>query len=530
MVGCSHSNPSLNSFQATISSQKIPSIQTNQTEPPREIPNNKIIILVHGIYGDSDTFGNLSHFLLDDPDIGIQSVYVTEYWSSRFFPNFQRLADLGVELEQLLDTVATAHPRSEVVVIAHSQGGLIARSAILKLKENGRTDILNRMKLVMIGTPNYASLYATYNNLLVNSLFAGITYGTTLVTGGLTPPLVYNRQAYDMGYAKLDIPGGADRISPFMENMLLRWGKAFPAGTNINPKVYAIVGVRNLFDHFDLSDGVVHSLNTLSVGLPSTRVYYVPYKHFGSEATIEDNSHQSYAAIKKILREGNGQVSSEQRLSPFSDFLISQVMFVEQEAKGAPKLSVTQFSTSLKLQPEKSVATKGKEVVRRINRDPSGQLLRTAFQLTIFPFELLQAFIIVPVTVWDKRHAPEPQWNMLRLPQEILEGEYEGTIQISRPQKGKGWLGGLWERTEHAYINFGITNISSKEETQCRVEYPIDWGNANKADEAATDSLWRAKLTISPNSVNVIRVATMHHEITQQDLLILTTGKCISEE
>jgi len=320
-LGCSVTKPSLNSFQASISVEK--------KMPPRRdtsligMGGRRVVILIHGIYGDADTFGELANLLLEDQDLKADSVFVMEYWSSRIFPNFQRLADLGAEFAGHLETIASSEAGAQVVVIAHSQGGLIARNAILAMKDEGKTAILDRMKLIMIGTPNYASMYATYNNLIVNSVFAGVTYGLTLATGGLAPPLVYNRQAYDMANTRVDLFGQNDRLSPFMENMILRWAKAFPAGANESPKVYAIVGVKNLFDHYDLSDGVVHSLNSLFAGVPAQRVHHVPYRHFGDEAAIEDDSHRTYRAIKAILMEDDNPVPGEQRLSPFPDFAIS---------------------------------------------------------------------------------------------------------------------------------------------------------------------------------------------------------------
>jgi len=504
--GCSVTKPSLNSFQASMKQEKKSAHRDTLLMDGR-----KVVILIHGIYGDTDTFGRLADLLIEDQAVKADAVYVMEYWSSRFFPNFQRLADLGAEFAEHLEKIASDEASAQVVVIAHSQGGLIARNAILAMQDKGKTAILDRMKLIMIGTPNYASLYATYNNLIVNSVYSVPTYVLGLVTFQLVPPLVYNRQAYDMANMRLDLIGGRDQPSPFMENMILRWAKAFPAGANRSPKVYAVLGVKNLLGHYDLSDGVVHSVSSLFVGVPAQRIHYVPYRHFGDEAAIEDDSHRTYRAIKAILIEGDNPVPYEQSLSPFRDFAFSKVMFVQEAMEQLIRVDeVTLLPKDLN----------GKHT--KIKADPGGALLRLLGELVLFPFQLLQSFAQVPVSLWDAKHDAPPTWKRLTSPEEILDGDYDGLIQVSRSTESKRGVFSLTSGREKKTVSFTLTDSDEEGRTHCRTEHPIDWNTVGKEDTFPIEPLKIQKLKIAPNSVNFIKVET------EQDKITLSTGNCIA--
>jgi triacylglycerol esterase/lipase EstA (alpha/beta hydrolase family) len=171
---------SLNSFSSTIIKDTVtsddglsvksdsralescPAVNTRATGQA-----DKAFVLIHGIYGGGDTFGELPTLLACDYPGA--SVYVMRYWSSQLLPNFQRLIDLGRAFHSKLEEISTREKGKEIVIIAHSQGRLIAREAILRLKgsdnneEQGQKDpaheaILKNLKLIMIGTPNYGSL------------------------------------------------------------------------------------------------------------------------------------------------------------------------------------------------------------------------------------------------------------------------------------------------------------------------------------------------------------------------------------
>lgn len=531
LVGCTHTTLSLNPFQAKIIYKK--NATANRSANLQEPESRRVVILVHGLYGDDKTFGDLANIIIEDQSLRAASVYTMKYWTNRLFPNFQRLADLGAEMEKHLITIASNEPSAEIVVIAHSQGGLITRNAVLSLKDKSNDALLDRIRVVMIGTPNYASLYATYNNLIVNSVFAPITYVSTLITSTLLPPLVYNRQAYDM--AQLGVPGfqNPDRsFPPFMRNMILRWARAFPTGTNGSPKMYAIVGVKNLLGHYDLSDGVVHSLNTLFVGLPGRRVHYVPYKHFGEEATIEGESHHTYKVIRKILTDNDETDSGEQRLLPFPDITVSWVTFVGQVTDKDEDEEVEIEHVSLEPASSAHASENRFDAVKRVaatkkrefRSDPGRTIGNLMFFLGTYPFELLQTLIEPSVEIYDGRHDPRPEWQLLTVPGEVMEGEYEASVSLSRRTKGEGWFRGK-EKTK---VTIPISNTHDAASTNCRVEYPIQWGSRTQEESDQRLASPNQNLRIIPNSVNFIEAIVHKNEATGSDLLILSTGNCIA--
>ncbi len=193
----------LNSFRSYIGTNKehldLSPVCASNARP-------KHFVLLHGIYGDGKTFGRLPELLTTQSNYACaKSVHIMDYWSSRFFPNFQRLEDLGNAFESNLREIANRGSDEDIFIIAHSQGGLIARHAIAALASDpAAKDIVNRITLIMIGTPNLPSAYATLNNAFVNSVLFPATYGFALLQTFVKPvvkeqhALIYNRQAFDM--------------------------------------------------------------------------------------------------------------------------------------------------------------------------------------------------------------------------------------------------------------------------------------------------------------------------------------------
>ena len=355
-LGCAFKNPSKNSFRAAF----IPNewdvkgdggpgefYEMKDGCKPKSFSDDQTFVLIHGIYGDKDTFYELPKYLYDRVRV---SIFMMEYWSNRWFPNFQSLSELGRAFKVGLEEIVYCRKPKELIIIAHSQGGLIAKESVLSwIEEDDPREILDRTKLILIGTPNNFSTYAALNNLFVNSLYAPVT----VVTGLLSVPLfdkafVYNRQAYDMAedlsglndlLVWMGIGEGKKFRSRFMTNHITKWGEKFPSGVRVKdkPKTYAIVGIRDLYNDFALSDGIVHSDTFLYAGIPSERVHYVPYRHFDAIAAVDNSFHLTLDAIEKILKpvenpEENLEVNkNKQNLSPFQSFPYSLVTFVTEK-------------------------------------------------------------------------------------------------------------------------------------------------------------------------------------------------------
>ncbi|GJL65609.1 MAG: hypothetical protein NPIRA05_05800 [Nitrospirales bacterium] len=528
----------MNSFQATVqvSEWRLRAGQSGEfkemnDECTSESTEQNAFVLIHGIYGDEDTFGQLQDTLRKDEELGQSDVYLMEYWSSRFFPNFQSLSELGqafkIRIEQLVD----CKKPETIIIIAHSQGGLIAKEAVLAWKEKGDPKgILGKTKLVLIGTPNSFSTYAGYNNLFVNSLFAPITYVTGIFSAPFGKAFVYNRQAFDM----------ADSIRPFhsidsvdlfrskfMLNHIAKWGEYFPTGVFNNPKTYAIVGIKNLFDNYGLSDGIVHADTLLFAGIPDQRVRYVPYRHFDDLVSIEEKHHRTFTIIKNIA---SGKLDktevtpnadkSAQKLSPFKNLPYSLVTFVMEQSLTTNHDENDKDQTKVELQ---GIDLDGKRpfletIESRAKSDISTTILGSIGRLVLLPFQSLLN-LAYPATHIEnyvqrvKSGRAEPKWRIRRLPDIVLDGDHEGIIEVSRRREGTSWYSKFFGTDDEGYVHYRITDDPDYQKSTCRASYPIIWAPSKNSSLTTTDNT-TPKIRLQRNAVNYIKVELTENEIS----------------
>ncbi|GJL59826.1 MAG: hypothetical protein NPIRA03_26830 [Nitrospirales bacterium] len=535
LAGCAITKPSQNSFQASIQvrewdfkadkSGKFYEMEDECT--PDLTKDQNAFVLIHGIYGDEDTFGKLQEKLTFDPDLarlGPSAVYLMEYWSSRYFPNFQSLSELGRTFKRRVEDLVDCKDPKTIIIIAHSQGGLIAKEAVLSWREKGDDrDILDRTKLILIGTPNSFSTFAAYNNLIVNTIFAPITHVTSIFTlPFFGKAYVYNRQAFDMADtlffdAKKDWTG-VNR-SKFMLNHIAKWGKHFPEGVRDKPKTYAIVGVKGLFNDFALNDGIVHSSTLLFAGIPAQRVHNVPYRHFDDVASVDSDHHRTFAAIKKIvlgkLDEGlttDNADKSGQQLSPFKDLPYSIVTFVMDQKlstdpdENAEEPMEVKFQ-GIDLDGEKTFIEEVEDVKKRAKSDFLITFLGSIGKLVILPFQTLLNFAY-PATHFEdyvqrvKSGDPESRWKIMRLPDIVLDGPHKGRIYLSRESRVKSWFFEMAKDT-NGIVEYAITDKDSSDpNVGCVWEYPIHW--ESQTNFSFSNNVKKIKL--QPNAVNYIKV------------------------
>jgi formylglycine-generating enzyme required for sulfatase activity/pimeloyl-ACP methyl ester carboxylesterase len=267
------------------------------------------IVLIHGIYSDRRTFGCLPYFLADDhPNYDIFSV---EYWSSAFWPNLQRLYDLGTDLGLRL---ANLSDYQEIVLIAHSMGGLIARDAILKERSRlearearSSSEFLSRLSLVLIGTPNRGSMFAEVGTLIKSIVTLPLH---VMINGSFPPYLIrYDRQLYDLpldSIREFDLDIYAHGSSPFIRDLTLRWLDAFGPETVMSPNIYAIVGLHDKYP----SDGIVSALNQLSVNILKENQYCIQgvsnnARHWNGIVNVRSKNHITYKLLRAILEHEN---------------------------------------------------------------------------------------------------------------------------------------------------------------------------------------------------------------------------------
>ena len=107
-----------------------------------------------------------------DPTDRRQDIVATPYTAS---DSQADLVESGLELAALIDELARLEPGVAVDVVAHSQGGLVARLALLELDAAGRTGPLGAV--VTLGTPHQGADLATAAAAVRTDLGASLTFG-----------------------------------------------------------------------------------------------------------------------------------------------------------------------------------------------------------------------------------------------------------------------------------------------------------------------------------------------------------------
>lgn len=118
------------------------------------------IVFVHGLFSSSRTWRNIRELLGSDPDLSALSLLDFEYPSPRFrlhplrrIPDYTVVADC---LTTYLETMAAEYPN--VVIVTHSQGGLIVQRFLARMVMSSRGRDLRRIRrIVMFACPNSGS-------------------------------------------------------------------------------------------------------------------------------------------------------------------------------------------------------------------------------------------------------------------------------------------------------------------------------------------------------------------------------------
>ena len=119
-----------------------------------------VVIFVHGLFSSRDAWSSFRNLIISDPDLAELDLLDFEYPSPKFnlnplkrIPDFDVLAD---SLRTYLETEAASY--SNVVLVSHSQGGLIVQRYMARIVMGGRGDDLKRIRqVVMFACPNSGS-------------------------------------------------------------------------------------------------------------------------------------------------------------------------------------------------------------------------------------------------------------------------------------------------------------------------------------------------------------------------------------
>ena len=134
--------------------QNEPLIIHRQAEEKR---SGTLIVFVHGLGGDRyGTWGEFPHFLLSDvPSIDV-GLYAYRTLLKRF--GFAASIDLDFEANLLADLLRDCSTYKKIILIGHSMGGLLCKSAIKSLIDRDDQNSLSRLKgLFLLATPQAGS-------------------------------------------------------------------------------------------------------------------------------------------------------------------------------------------------------------------------------------------------------------------------------------------------------------------------------------------------------------------------------------
>ncbi|MEV0172139.1 alpha/beta fold hydrolase [Streptomyces sp. NPDC050803] len=121
------------------------------------------VVLVHGFNSSSEMWEPLRRLIDSDAGLGfvetLPFAYSTHLWTvdpRRRIPGYDTVAD---SLKEFLDTEARPFPR--LLLISHSQGGLVVQRCLTRMAAEGRAAELARIdRVVMLACPNNGSQIA----------------------------------------------------------------------------------------------------------------------------------------------------------------------------------------------------------------------------------------------------------------------------------------------------------------------------------------------------------------------------------
>ena len=127
--------------------------RTYELDLPASLGEDEPLVLcVHGVDSGPQTFADLRGYL------SAQGVVSGTFG----YANDEAIDRIAEELSARLKAHKGDHPDRRVVIVAHSMGGLVARSML----ETPRLDPQNVSTLIMLGTPNQGSHLARFRNSL----------------------------------------------------------------------------------------------------------------------------------------------------------------------------------------------------------------------------------------------------------------------------------------------------------------------------------------------------------------------------
>lgn len=121
------------------------------------------LVFIHGLFSNSEVWTEFESLLADDDFSNSIKIHKMQYASPKFrmkpTKNIPDFADLGKQLRTFLDNLTPFSNTGSIVIVTHSQGGLVAQSYLAQLVQDDTDPNPHRIScIVMFGCPNTGSL------------------------------------------------------------------------------------------------------------------------------------------------------------------------------------------------------------------------------------------------------------------------------------------------------------------------------------------------------------------------------------
>jgi pimeloyl-ACP methyl ester carboxylesterase len=252
---------------------------------PTETPP---VVLVHGICGSPSSFGRMAELLSNDDFV------VAEPFDYSTFncPSAVSIEDLATLFAGHVRNILESKKVTQIDVVAHSMGGLIARAWMTGLLTNPTLAYRGEIRrLITIGTPHYGAAPAKWLNVIASPAL-------DIQTGQMT----------------------------FGSSFVWRLHDAWATGSHgMTPdRLLHIVGTQSdgrleCNERQGCDDGVVQIASAVLPDSPIERIRYVPYRHADiivlgvhvilpangpTLVGVNSNTHATYRLIREFLRSG----------------------------------------------------------------------------------------------------------------------------------------------------------------------------------------------------------------------------------
>jgi pimeloyl-ACP methyl ester carboxylesterase len=241
------------------------------------------VVFIHGLFSSASTWRHFDQLIRSDPDLSRLNILNFEYSSPKFNLNpARRIPDYNVVADNLQTYLEVeVADQADIVLVSHSQGGLIVQRFLSRMISKGRGDELAKIRrIIMFACPNSGS-----------EIFLIARRGA-----------VFWRHAQERDLRPIN-----DSVTDAQQIVLSRIVYANKIGSGECPiPILAYAGE---------SDNIVTPASARSI-FPDTGV--LPGDHF-SIIRPDSISHRAYTTLKKHLLATQGDRATEARGRPIAD-------------------------------------------------------------------------------------------------------------------------------------------------------------------------------------------------------------------